>query len=224
MATTPIDLTCVGESNSTTGSDGVTHRFQPYRPTVPVSTLTTKLTLKNRRQCSKYRRLILGECQRMEQDNRELRGQLSDLRTKSYGLGSDGWTKHLSYEASPGDWYWYQQSTGDRVWDDWSPVEGEPTWWDLDDWKCRLTQYFQYHCPSMVPQIPRLLRRWAGNECGLWEDICGRWCDGGCDCEEGDTIYWCHEELEASHYDWYRSLGYTESQSELLSSRRMKPT
>ena len=182
-----------------------------------------------------YQSLLEQEITRLEADNRELRDQLTEVRTQTFNWSLDGWTQHLSYVARPGEWYWYHQDTEDRVWDDYTPVVGEPNWWVMDDWQCGLTQYFQTHCPGMVSQIPRLLQRWSGNEWGLWEKVCqplgtSGWSGsedegeaGYDDDDDGSSgIYWCREELEASHYEWYRSLGYTEAQSQLLAKRRRR--
>ena len=188
-----------------------------------------------------YLDLLEQERDRLEEENRGLRDQLVQVRTQKFNW--DGtWSRHLSYVDRPGEWYWYNSEDGQRVWDDWSEVTDEPNWWEQDNWRCGLTQYFQLYHPRMVPQVDRFLARWAGEEWSMWDYIQEQWprpeqWDTESDLgepdeseseawdptdltEEPEDIYWCREELEASYYDWYRSLGYTVAQAEVLAARR----
>lgn len=45
----------------------------------------------------------------------------------------EGWTRHLSWEDRPGEFYWYCEETGERQWDgdeDGGEVN-EPNWWKM---------------------------------------------------------------------------------------------
>jgi hypothetical protein len=166
----------------------------------------------------KYATLLEQERDRLERENQQLRDKLREVRIQNFGNPGEGWSCHLSYTARPGEWYWYHSGTGQRLWEDWTEVDDEPNWWTLDDWRIGLTQFFHNHCPGMVDQVEQFLARWAGDEWGMWEYVVSEYTDYDW-CDDND-IYWCREELLASHYTWYRCLGYTESQSELLASRR----
>ena len=64
----------------------------------------------------------------LESEITEVDHQRLLLRCREYER-LDGWTRHLSWEDRPGDFYWYCEETGECHWDDEDGKVNEPDWW-----------------------------------------------------------------------------------------------
>lgn len=116
------------------------------------------------------------ERRRLERENQSLMETLYLARTHCYQTRGK-WEQYESWVSSPGDMYWYNRKTGEKVWDDWSPVEGEPDWWTWDQTYYELTQYFRTHNPERMEEVESLLEVWCDDVDGLWEYLEINGCD-----------------------------------------------
>jgi hypothetical protein len=87
-----------------------------------------------------------AELQKLQEEIRLLRSQNIDLELEIKEVDRrhnllrcheyervEGWTRHLSWEDRPGEFYWYCEETGERQWDgdeDGGEVN-EPNWWKM---------------------------------------------------------------------------------------------
>jgi hypothetical protein len=143
----------------------------------------------------------------LERENQSLRQSLSETRTHCYQT-SGNWKQYQSWVSSAGDMYWYHTGNGRKVWDDWSPVEGEPDWWTWDQDHYELTQYFRTHNPDRLGEVDGLLTDWCDDIPGLWDKLDQTECYRSCIC--GDDL--CGGDDDGD--EGYFATGYDSEESE----------